>query len=276
MTVTINGCWKNSCGNFYKRQRTVNAAADYIIWEHRNAPEHLWEVTTETLNCHGKVWNDLPVHFDPFFGQTLVLFATHRLRWCLWREHGQTMSEHLLFKIALSAHLDTNNLCRFSKFSDKHFESWMSVGVDPIPASSTFYDKFQECLTDNCNSFDGNRGPSSVTEGLIQCQTSRSNPTLLSKTKNDHWHFHHVISSTKDKQLSIKEHRWLIKDLDGKTSNVSKLKLQKAFQVVAAFHDKLHKSYLNMVLQGSEEAYESLKKLGFQLEHNYQMTQIIN
>jgi hypothetical protein len=67
----------------------------------------------------------------------------------------------------VSALLETNNMFRFSKFAQQHFDSWKAEGSDPLPLGSTFIDSFQIWLRLNYVANEGNHLRTNEKEGVV-------------------------------------------------------------------------------------------------------------
>ena len=120
----------------------------------------------------------------------------------LLNEMSQTMSMNLLLEMVCAAHILTNNMYRFWKFSDVHYNLWVSNKCDPIPTDSSFFDQFQIWMGKNYPSYDGLLDLQGRTEGGLRYQTSNTHPRLVTRNNQSLFSMRKIIQSVNGKPIS--------------------------------------------------------------------------
>jgi hypothetical protein len=103
-----------------------------------------------------------------------------QLRNLLQSELSIAMSEYLMYEMIYAGIVESNNILRFAKFADLHFEDWQSFGRDPIPSESSFLDCYQLWLRTNYSANDGKAGAhGGIDEGEVHFGPSNNTALLV-------------------------------------------------------------------------------------------------
>jgi hypothetical protein len=277
VTGVMTANWKKSVSDLDRRTGVINQAAQYIIDQLIATPEHLLKVTPETL-CPPDALGDyrlLPIHTDPFVHLSPLIFSICRLRKFLWEVLQLRMSAYLRDEMIVAALAKTNNMFRFSKFSDEHFELWRSNREDPIDIGSTFLDAFQIWLQTRYSSNEGNHLRNNEEEGTIRYQCSRNTPTLIQTSHNNVRVFHNTMSSFARQAVTDVVYKNTLRSLDKLMEGVSDLKIQKMIYVCAVLGGHLSLDWINHCLPGSARHLARFKKQDFPLTTQNQVGQVV-
>jgi hypothetical protein len=281
VTGTFTFCWKKSVSSRFLREKHIGDAAARLVGIYNDSPHYLREVTPDTF-CHPNIQQDyrlIPIHYDPLVHLSPLLFSIDRLRTFLYEEMNFRMSVFLVYEMVHAGIVETNNMYRYSRFAQLHFDLWVSHKRDPLPKDMTFNDMFQVWLRKNYDSVDGNHTQTGSKEGSIRFQVSNSLPKMaISSQKNLRALWTKLTFAELDKRpvLTGKLFRRTVSDLDKQVLGAGTLKLQKMIHCLATICDDVSEDWLYYCLPGSLESLKSLKLLGFPFDSRDQVSQVVN
>jgi hypothetical protein len=277
ITGVITANWKKSVSDLQHRTDVISLAADFIIQQLLVTPKHLLTVTADTFcsDNEPKGYRVLPIHTDPFVHLSPLIYSICRLRRFLSDVVGIRMSSYLRDEMITAALVETNNMYRYSKFAQQHYDLWESKRTDPVEIGSTFLDTFQIWLRTNYSSNEGNHLRNNEKEGTVRYMCSRNTPSLVQTTHNNVRSFHYTMADVAKMQVTDALYKKTIQTLDKQMEGVSDLKIQKMIYVCAVVGGQLQAGWIDHCRPGSPRHLARFKKQDFALTTQNQVGQVV-
>jgi hypothetical protein len=284
VTGTMTASHKKSVPDYYGRRDVIGSIADMIITNYRRLPNYRQDVTEETLfpaEGDAHLESDTPhyiidSHSDPFLHLGNIIHTVHRLRKFLLDELKVKMSVYLMYEMVYSGIDESNNILRYAKFADLHFDGWKLGRRDPLPPGSSFLDCYQLFLRDNYSANDGKAGMNGgADEGVVRHRPSNNTPRMVATCHSNVRALFEIVGQFSRKKVCESSFTALMSSLNKDTHGTGELRLQKMIYAVACCDDRLSTEWIRYCKPGSDEHRKRLKERKYRIESNAQVGQIV-
>jgi hypothetical protein len=275
---------KKSVPDYDKQKVEIGLCADKILELFKHLPHYRQEVTQETLfppegSAHLQAATPhyvIDSHTDPFIHLGNVVFTIHRLRDYLLSDLGVTMSAYLMYEMIYVGLDESNNMLRYCKFADLHYNSWRDTRSNPVPKHSSFLDCYQIWLRSNYPANDGKAGANGgADEGAVRYGPSNNTARMVATCHRNVRALLDVIQTYSKKKVSESAYGTMLNTLNKNTLGSGELKLQKMIYAVACCDENFPVDWLRYCKPGSKEHFDRMKERKYNVKNNFQVGQIV-
>jgi hypothetical protein len=186
------------------------------------------------------------------------------------------MSVYLMYEMVYCGIDESNNMLRFAKFADIHFDGWKLTGRDPLPPGSSFLDCYQLFLREKYPANDGKAGMNGgADEGVVRYGPSNNTPRMVATCHANVRALFDAVGLFEGKKVGESAYGMLLATLNKETMGASELKLQKMVYAIACCDERMSTDWIRYCRPGSDEHRKRLKERKYRIETNAQVGQIV-